>query len=203
MARVSSPLARDPLAALAQRAAAREPGAERALLVAVAPSSLRVIRQVLGRHHPDVEDLLQEALWAVLDALPRFRGDCATLRFVQRVALLTALNARRRFQLRERLAPSEPGADADQAPHPGRSPAEALDAEQRRVCFAALLDELPPAQAEALALHCILGYTVAETAATVAAPLNTVRGRIVAAKAALRERLAADPVACELLRGAS
>ena len=38
-------------------------------------------------------------------------------------------------------------------------------------------------------MHCVLGYTVQETAAATGSPLNTVRGRLVSAKAALRQRL--------------
>lgn len=197
------PTSADPLAGLARRAAAGEPGAARALLGAVAPQVLCVVRQVLGRDHPDQEDLVQEALLGALQALRRFRGDCSTLHFVQRVGLLTALNARRRFQLREQLAPRAVGADPEVLPGREASPAEALDATRRRALFTALLDELPPAQAEALALHCVLGCTLAETAALAGVPLNTARGRIVAAKAALRERLTVDPMARELLRGAS
>ncbi len=193
----------DPLAGLARRAAAGEPEATRGLLGAVAPHVLRVVRQILGRDHPDQEDLVQEALLGALQSLPRFRGDCSTLHFVQRVGLLTALNARRRFQLREQLAPRAVDADTEALPDREASPAEALDASRRRALFTALLDDLPAAQADALALHCVLGCTVAETAALAGVPLNTARGRIVTAKAALRERLAVDPVARELFRGAS
>jgi len=199
----AEPTAPDPLAGLARRAAAGEPEAARGLLGAVAPHVLRVVRQILGRDHPDQEDLVQEALLGTLQALPRFRGDCSTLHFVLRIGLLTALNARRRFQLREQLAPRDADTDTEALPGHEASPAEALDASRRRALFAALLDELPAAQAEALALHCVLGCTVAETAALAGVPLNTARGRIVAAKAALRSRLTIDPVARDLFRGAS
>ncbi|MBN2197398.1 MAG: RNA polymerase sigma factor [Polyangiaceae bacterium] len=193
----------DPLAALAEQVVEHRPGAVRGFLITLAPYVLRVVRQVLGRDHPDMEDLVQEALLGALDALPRFRGECTTLHFVQRIALLTALNSRRRFALREQLVPRAHDADADGVAAQGACPAEALDAARRRAVFGALLDELPAAQAEAPAMHCVLGYTVAETAAAVGAPVNTVRGRIVAAKAALRERLALDPIAQELFRGVS
>lgn len=193
----------DPLSELARAALEQRPKAIRAFLAAIAPLSLRTVRQVLGNTHPDVEDLLQESLVATLEALPRFRGACSTAHFVRRVALLTALNARRRVQLRQQLAPQVHGADTEQLPGPGFSPAQELEAGQRREYFLAVLDQLPAEQAEAIALHCVLGYTVAETAATTGVPINTVRGRLVSAKAVLRQRLEQDLIARELFRGAS
>jgi RNA polymerase sigma-70 factor (ECF subfamily) len=181
----------------------QRPNAARAFLVAIGPLVLRTVRQILGRDHPDTEDVVQEALVASLEALPRFRGACSTAHFVRRIGLLTALNARRRIQLREQIAPRATEADADLLPSHRGSPADEIDAERRRAAFIALLEELPPVQAEAIALHCVLGYTVAETAAAMNVPINTVRGRIVAAKASLRERLAADRAVYELFRGAS
>jgi RNA polymerase sigma-70 factor (ECF subfamily) len=193
----------DELALLARQAQQGRPTEVRAFLTAVAPLVLRAVRQVLGGGHPDEEDIVQEALVGTLDALPRFRGACSMAHFVRRIGLLTALNARRRFSLRRQIAPPAYETDADSLPASGNSPAENVDAERRRALFLALLDELPAAQAEAIGLHCVLGYTVAETAAAAGVPVNTVRGRLVAAKAALRQRLAEDSGVDELLRGAS
>jgi RNA polymerase sigma-70 factor (ECF subfamily) len=191
------------LASLAEGVAARQPVAVRAFVAAVAPLILRSVRQILGRSHPDTEDVVQEALVATLDALPRFRGACSVEHFARRVGLLTALNARRRLQLRQQIAPSASEADADSLPARGNSPAEELEAERRRTWFGTLLDELPAPQAEAIGLHCVLGYTVAEAAAAAGVPINTMRGRLVAAKTALRQRLERDSAGGELLRGAS
>ncbi len=193
----------DPLAPLAQRALSGRPRDLRAFLVAAGPLVLRTVRQVLGRTHPDTEDVMQEALMGALEALPRFRGECTTTHFVRRVSLLTALNARRRHERRHQIAPVADDTETEALPSHEISPPQQVEAERRRYVFMALLDELAPVQAEALALHCVLGYTVAETAAVCGAPINTIRGRIVTAKAALRERLARDPTVGELFRGAS
>ena len=193
----------DELALLARHVQRGRSAELRAFLTAIAPLVLRAVRQVLGPGHPDEEDIVQEALVGALDALPRFRGACSMAHFVRRIGLLTALNARRRFLLREQIAPTARETDADSLPARGSSPVDDLDAERRRSLFLALLDELPAAQAEAIGLHCVLGYTVAETAAAVGVPVNTVRGRLVAAKAALRQRMAEDSGVGELLRGAS
>jgi RNA polymerase sigma-70 factor (ECF subfamily) len=56
-----------------------------------------------------------------------------------------------------------------------------------------LCDQLSAPQAEALALHFVLGYTVQEAAALLCVPLETVRSRLRLAKQALRERVLAHP----------
>lgn len=86
----------DDLADLA--AAAREGNcrAVRTLIAAIGPAMLRAIRQVMGTNHTDVEGLLQEASLNALEGLKRFSGNCSVLHFACRVAVLTAMNARRR-----------------------------------------------------------------------------------------------------------
>jgi RNA polymerase sigma factor (sigma-70 family) len=178
-------------------------GAARRFLDSVAPAVLRTVRQVLGARHPDVEDVVQDALLATLEALPTFRGACSVLHFVRRIALLTALGARRKAHLRQLLAPVVSGQELDALPAPFTNPAEALDAARRRLLFTTLLDKLPAAQAEAIGLHCILGFTVAEAAASAGVPLNTLRGQLVSAKTVLRQELELDSTAQELFRGVS
>ncbi len=183
----------DPLERLLPSVARGDQRATEHLLDAIGPRILRVVRQVLGSGHPDVEDVVQEAVFGVLDALPEFRGDCRVVYFASRVALLTAMNARRRLILRERVTCAFPGDDVDALPTNQPSPSAALVASRRRRALTELLAELPHGQAEALAMHCILGYTIDETAETCRVPANTVRGRLLTAKAALRKRLDADP----------
>lgn len=189
--------AEDPLGPLSAAAAAGDRSAQRTLLVTVGPSLLRVVRGVLGAGHPDVEDTLQEAMVSLHLALVGFRGECTTLHFGCRIAVQTALNARRRSGNRLRHTPSaDPGALAELA-RDERSPADALEAAACREALRELLGELPTAQAEVLALHTLLGYTVEETAGTLAVPENTVRSRLRAALARLREHVQSRPALLE------
>ena len=66
-----------------------------------------------------------------------------------------------------------------------------------------LLDELPVAQAEALTLHVVMGYTVEETSAAVGATVNTVRSRLRRGLAALRNCLQGNRRLLEVVRGES
>ena len=156
---------------------------------------LQMIRRVLGGNDPDVEDVVQEALMALVKALPTFRGDCSTRHFGCRIATLTALKARRRKHagIQEVLVADdeEPGESADER--------DWILASCRRQTLRRLLDELPGVQAEALVLHHIAGLTVDEIASTLGAAVETVRSRLRLAKTALRERAATDPSMLALL----
>ena len=62
-----------------------------------------------------------------------------------------------------------------------------------------MLADLPSAQAEALVLRSVLGYSFEELAAATGSPVNTVRSRIRLAKEALRRRIETDARFFELL----
>ena len=161
-----------------------------ALVRGVGLRMLRVVRQVLGTRHPEAEDVMQDAVFGLLEALPHFRGQSSVLHFASRVALLTAMNARRRLRLRERHASELPPEGLDGFEAPESCPVSDLHARRRRKAVERLLGELPPAQAEALGMHLILGFTIAETAEACGVPPNTVRSRLLAAKTALRRAVA-------------
>src|SRR5258705_2463376 len=88
----------DELADLVAAIPGGDQAALRTFLSAIVPHLIRVVRRVLGPGHPDIEDVAQEAAYGVVDALPRFRGEGTALHFACRIAVLTAMNARRRDQ---------------------------------------------------------------------------------------------------------
>jgi RNA polymerase sigma-70 factor (ECF subfamily) len=183
----------DALAAVAKSAAAGDRRAVRTFLVTVGPHLLRVVRRVLGANYPEVDDVAQEGAFAVMDALPRHRGESTVLRFVCRVAVLTAMNVRRRDAAQKRHSQREHGLEVELFPGSLPAPDAGLSAQSSAQIVRELLDALPPQQAEVLALHCVLGYTVPEIAETAGVPAETVRGRLRLAKQALRELVLGDP----------
>jgi RNA polymerase sigma-70 factor (ECF subfamily) len=159
---------------------------------------LRAVRRVLARRTEEVEDVVQEAMQALVDALPGFRGQCTVLHFAWRVAVLTALANRRRLDLRAQWVTGaselvDPAAD-------GPSPADAALLRSRREALSALLDQLPPDQAEVLVLHAAYGFTIEELAGAIGRPIETIRSRLRLAKRALRDRIEASPELAEVLR---
>lgn len=192
------PRVEDELAELVTRARAGDERALRTLLVSLGPPMLQVIRRVLGRAHPDVEDAFQDATIALVRALKGFRGECTARHFGCRIAAFTAITARRR---RGALPESLTGAEDEETPGAAHLVAEQRDlalTARRREIVRALLEDLPAAQAEALVLHCIAGLTVTELAGATRVPIETARSRLRLAKAALRLRIAADPTTADL-----
>jgi RNA polymerase sigma factor (sigma-70 family) len=193
------PRAEDELLPLARAAVEGDDAALRTLLTSVTPNILRMVRRVIGGSHPDVEDVAQECAVEFVRALPRFRGESSIRHFATRVALRSAMNARRRQRAAKRYHGLANELEADETAGEGAAP-DALVASRVGVQLAReLCDALPPPQAEALALHCVLGHTMSEVAAICGAPLETVRSRLRSAKAALVALALADPRLRELV----
>jgi RNA polymerase sigma factor (sigma-70 family) len=186
------------LSELARSAAAGDRRAAHTLLLRVGPAMLRAARRVLGRRTEDVEDVVQEAMQALVDALPRFRGQCTVPHFAWRVAVLTALANRRRLDLRAQWA-AEPTDGAIEEVAGDRAPADAALLRGRREALSALLDELPPDQAEVLVLHAAYGFTIEELAGAIGRPIETIRSRLRLAKQVLRDRIDANPDLADVL----
>ncbi|HZO11641.1 MAG TPA: sigma-70 family RNA polymerase sigma factor [Polyangiaceae bacterium] len=184
------------LHALALRARRGDARAARELVTELAPSLLGVVRSVLGASHPDVEDVLQEALVGFLGALGNFRGECGIKHFGCRIAARSALDARRRaWRARRR----EEALRAERSEELAASAHEEATAQRRCELVRRLLDELPEVQAETLALRLMLGFSMQEVADATGAPVNTVRSRLRLAKEALAKRIDGDPILCEEL----
>ena len=188
----------DDLLKMAQAVAAGNPDAAATLVAHVGAPMLSAVRRVMGARHPDIDDVAQDAVIALLGALETFRGECSVVHFAQRIAVLTALTARRRIRVERRCA--DPDAPAiENVPDDGLgSPWAAAISRRRREVVQQLLDDLPDLLAEALALHFAFGYTVEEIAATAAISPNTVWSRLRLGKRALRRKLGRDAQLAEL-----
>lgn len=179
------------LTALARLAGTGDPAATRSFLDRVWPAIARVVNGVLGARHPEVDDVIQQSLIAVLQALGAFRGECHPAGYASRIALHVALRARRTAALRRtrnqtllQISASDPD-----VVWPGCE----VSAERRKRALRDLLTDLPEEQADALALRVMLGWSLEDVAQATGAPLNTVRSRVRLAKEALRRRIEADP----------
>lgn len=189
----------DPHEALLRAATAGDRRATDALVAALAPQVFRVVRAIVGARDPDLHDLVQEALLAVVRAAPAFRFECTASQFASRIAARHAIGARRRARAVRRwlglhTLTEEPLQLPPDTPH------DAVLSARREHLMRALLAELPDAQSEALTLHLVLGNSVEDTAAMVGAPPNTVRSRLRLAREALRKKIETDPSLHDLAR---
>ncbi len=181
--------------ALVAAAVAGDVEATAKLVRQLAPSVIRAARTLLGSDHADLDDVVQQSLIALVQALPSFRNECTPVHFAIRIAARIAVAARARAMKRGERHDDEVDVDLIEA-HPL---AEPVDAERRRRLVRELLDTLPSEQAETLALRVALGLSLDEVAQSTGVPVNTVRSRIRLAKLALKKRIEADPVLLESL----
>jgi len=158
---------------------------------------MRVVRAMLGGGHPDVDDVLQQALIGLVRALPAFRGECDPAGYASTIAVRKALAVRKRVRVERgrRDDDAMPEDAKSQAPSPGDEAAST----KRKEVLRELLAELPVEQAEALALRTMLGWSLEEIATNAGAPLNTIRSRLRLAKEALRKRIESEPALLEAL----
>jgi RNA polymerase sigma-70 factor (ECF subfamily) len=177
---------------LARKIRAAECGDEKAvrsLLAVVAPTVSRVVGLVLGRRHPDAEDLVQESLVDFLRALPVTGDELELGQLAAFVSLRRALEAWKWSPAAyEVLAPPED----ESAPWYARfSPEQAMRARQRRT-LSRLLTTLPDDEAEVLGLRVLAGLGVEQIAEFMGFPASAVRSRLRTAKRQLLEELKGD-----------
>ena len=180
---------------LLSRAVRGERAAVEKLMRELAPRVFDTVRSICGPTSPDVDDLVQESLVALVRALPHFEGRSSIGHYASRIAARTAIAGRRRARAAGRM---DEAALAVMADTTTKQPYRQLVLERRRAMVRMLLDELPVVQSEALALRICLGLSMEEVATATDTPLNTVYSRLRLAKAALRERIQRDPVLADL-----
>jgi RNA polymerase sigma-70 factor (ECF subfamily) len=142
----------------------------------------RVLRTLTGilRDRTAAEECVQEAFVRAFKAWPRWRPDAPAEAWVHRIAINVATSHRRREglrALRERLSPlgRAPVARSDDAD----ASSELLDALRR----------LPAAQAAAIVLRYVHGYSNREIATALGVAESTVASRLASARAHLSTNL--------------
>ena len=128
------------------------------------------------------EDIVQDALWRVWRAAPRWRPDAAFRTWLYRIVVNLCLNAKRRpadLPLGAAGDPTDPAPDA----------AAALETRERDRRLAAAIDALPSRQRAAIVLTYQEGLGNAEAASVLDTSVAGVETLLVRAKRALRAAL--------------
>jgi RNA polymerase sigma-70 factor (ECF subfamily) len=171
--------------------------------MSVAPAVGKSIDVFFDRAHPDRDDIAQDALVAIANALHDFRGESSFLHYARQIAVRRIYVARRRGRAAKRAGEVVPIEDAEGAHETAHStgPLVELAARRRTEVWLDLLSRLPEAQSEVLAMKVVLGLSIDEIASATQAPVNTVRKRILLAKNALREAIEKKPALFDELGG--
>jgi RNA polymerase sigma-70 factor (ECF subfamily) len=194
---MSAPKKPSGLPGLAERAAGGDVEATGELLKALAPTMIRSAQQLLGRSNADLDDVVQQSLIGLVQALPSFRQECSVVHFASRIVARTAVAARRRGHVRSDRR--DDSIDVDELERLPDTRVDRVDAERRKELVRELLATLPEEQAETLSLRVVLGFSLEEVAQATGVPMNTVRSRVRLAKTSLKKRIEADPTLLEAL----
>lgn len=130
----------------------------------------------------DHDDLLQDILVAIWEALPRFRADASERTFIFRIAHNRGCTFAARRRHHESLSETSPIAD----PRPG--PEETLDDASRRERLARAVRTLPETQRQAVMLR-LEGFSLSEIAALQATSEANVSVRLTRGRDRLRALL--------------
>jgi RNA polymerase sigma-70 factor, ECF subfamily len=155
-----------------------------ALIRCLGPAVRRTCLGVLGGAHADLEDAVQDCLLEVLRALPNYRFQGDFLHYANKISLRVAILTKRRSTERRVRFDTLDAVDAFDSDRPPAGIELDRARQLRRV-----LRRLPGAQAEALSLHFVLGFSVDEAAALTQVSPNTVKTRIRLGKRRLLRKL--------------
>lgn len=164
---------------------------------------LPYVRRFLRRRtmeHEDLDDLVQEAIIAIMYALPGFRGDASPYTFAAGIAWRILAGRRRRYSrqvVSSALALHTPTfyhtSDTYLDPH------EAYLVQQRRTAMAQLMELLPRHQSEVLALRHFDECTIAEIAERIGVSAEAAKSRLRSGHERMRRLLQGDSPLGELV----
>lgn len=141
----------------------------------------------VGSHH-DAEDITQNVFWKVWKSLPSFREEAAFSTWLYRMTSNAVTDFLRQKGRRDApLSLDDP--DLPQTAHPGPTPAEQAQEEERREALYRAIDSLPDQARSVLLLREFQGLSYEEIASALDMPLGTVRSRLARARSALAKSL--------------
>jgi len=172
---------------LVDKARNRYPGAFDELYYAYVDRVQRQLYGIVGAD-ADIDDLVQQTFVQVYRNLEGFRGDSSFSTWLHRIAVNVALGHLRKkkrwFNLREAVTNQPEDPSIYEA-----TPLRSAECRETRELLAAVLDKLKPKKRVVFVLYEIEGHTLEEIATIVDSSVNTVAGRLRAARLEIRRAL--------------
>jgi RNA polymerase sigma-70 factor (ECF subfamily) len=159
------------------------------------PAVEAALFRVLGRREPEHEDLVQSSFEQIVSTLAqrRYAQACSLNTWASTIAAHVALKSLRSRYRQRRVFDARLGADELAEVATGRDDVERTVSERRELDhLRRRLSELPPAQAEAVLLHDLMGHPLAEIATITGASIAAAQSRLVRGRKELMARLSAD-----------
>jgi RNA polymerase sigma-70 factor (ECF subfamily) len=168
----------------------------------VKPVVTRTVRRLLGRLDQDGEDIAQLTMIQLIEALPRYRGDCPLDAWVSAVSANVIYKHIRRRQLERTLFTTPP--EGDPVPWGASSlPATsgAIAAREVTARIGELLAAMNPDRAWAFLLHDVCGYSLEEIANVCQISAAAAQSRLSRGRRELHQRIGRDPALVDAIEG--
>jgi RNA polymerase sigma-70 factor, ECF subfamily len=180
-------------AELVARLRRRDPGSTEALIAAYGGRAYRLAISITG-NSADAEEVVQDAMWAIVRKIDMFRGDAAFSSWVYRVVANNAYEKRRAGRAKRLESPLDDV--MENLDEHGSSPQDwsanvddpELQADLRRVLTEAI-DTLPERYRTVIVLRDIEGLSVQDVSEVVGITVGNVKSRTHRARLVLRARL--------------
>jgi RNA polymerase sigma-70 factor (ECF subfamily) len=179
-----------------------DPAVANAFYLRVRPIVARTVRRLLGRLDQDCADLVQVALIQLIEAIPRYRGECPLDGWVASVSANVIYKHIRRRRLERSLFLGGLAGDSDELPGEivGSLPSQTVEARQIATRIGAHLMAMNADRAWAYMLHDVGGYSLEEIAHIAGISTAAAQSRLSRGRRELHQRIAADPALGQLLK---
>ena len=154
----------------------------------------RLVYRMMGPS-ADLEDIVQEVFLQVHRSIGEFRGQAKFSTWLHRVTVNVVLMARRAARSRPVLTGETP---TEYEPDAGLTPDEDAMRRRRIDAFRRLLERLPEKKRTVFELHELCGWSPAEIAEHVKAPVLTVRTRLFYARREIEAMIREEPALAQL-----
>lgn len=163
------------------------------------PELERLLIRLIGPE-AEVDDILQNALMAVVAAFPRYRGEASLRTWMTRIAVRSAADALRRPQRRRTVLQVVPALEVAGTP-PEHGPDRRAVGRWQLSRVYEHLSAMPPKRRVPLILHVLEGYPIEEVAALTGTTRAATKSRIFWARRALVAKARRDPLLREWVAG--
>jgi RNA polymerase sigma-70 factor (ECF subfamily) len=175
---------------LARAAAGGDRAAQREVVDRLLDRTALTVRCLAG-NDPELDDLVQQAIVEILQALGSFRGESSLETWAQRITARTAMRRlkQRRWRGKIVLLDSTRETTSDR-PGPDRQ----LNRHRVASRLQELIGTLSEERRQVVTLRLVLGHGVDEIAELTGMKINTVRDRLAVARRQLRKKIHCDPL---------
>jgi RNA polymerase sigma-70 factor (ECF subfamily) len=163
----------------------------------VRPIVDRTLTRLLGVRDHEYEDVAQRALFALVDTIERFRGDCPFDAWISIVTARTTFRIIRRRRIERRIFAD---VELEEIASATRSHAGPVAARQAIERVRGELLQMDPNRAWTFLLHDVYGYDLREVGEITGASLSAAQSRLVRGRREIHERIRNDEALARFLR---